>query len=396
MVFLVDIPTDHRRRVGYHSAAWLLAGVFQGGVIGYLAFTARRLGASPTMIGALVSSQLVASLVAPVYVHRIAHVPSLSLVALLRAGAAVIVMLIALATSDVSFVVIGMVAWFVLQSSSPFYGQLLSELYPPGLRGRLQVVPMIALMMGVAMASLVVGRLLNIGEHAYRSVLPLAALFGIASSIILLRTPMPRSRPDSVLGGFLDCFHVALSNGKFLTWTIVYSFTTIGFWIVYTSLPVYLNDVLRLDNFRYGVTQAASSVAMVAGFFAWGGYIDRRGAIPAMFLGWLLAGSGIAMIVLGSSFLWAVFGQALNGFGMAANELAWFPVAIQYAPENRVKSYMGFYLAAYGIRGIVGAGLASYLMDGLELSSTLSLAAGACPMILGACAIFALRRAMAP
>jgi len=393
---LLGLPAEHRTKVTYHTAAWLLFGVFQGGLIAFLPIIAKRLGGSNTLVAILISAPFVASIIAPAYVNRLSQLRAVTLMAYPRILSAIVFVLIAACVSPYVFVIVASTGWFVFYASQPFYGEVLKQIYPSEARGRLLVFPMIGLTAGRVLANLVIGRLLDLSAPAYRTVLPATAVFGILSAVILLRIPVPPAERVPAGRGLIDCFKVGLGNKKFLIWSTVYAVVAIGFWIFFAALPDFYVHTLGLENDQVGATRAAMNILMIIGYPFWGRFLDRHGVIPTMLVGWTIAAAGILITALGGGYYSAVIGQGLHGFGIAGNEICWFPVVLQYAPPDRVKSYAGFYLTVYGIRGMIGVYLVPLLTEGVGLTSQTSIVIAVAVIMLGLGLMFGLRRRMTP
>jgi len=119
---MTRLPSGYRKPVAYHTAAWLLGGVFTGATVSYLAYTAKKLGSSPPLVAALIASPLLASLLAPLYVDWRRQVSSAAMASYPRVASGAVLMLIVFCGSRASFLPLAMLGWFLYQSSNPFYG----------------------------------------------------------------------------------------------------------------------------------------------------------------------------------------------------------------------------------------------------------------------------------
>ena len=111
---------------------------------------------------------------------------------------------------------------------------------------------------------------------------------------------------------------------------------------------------------------------------------------------WALLGAGTLLVAQPLGLWSVVVGQLLSGIGMAGNNMAWFPVVLEFAPEDRVDRYMGFYMTMFGLRVLVGGLISGALMRMESVGSRHTLALGSVVMLLGATCILALRRRLVP
>lgn len=301
-------------------------------------------------------------------------------------------MLVAFTPTSPAFVMVGIVSLMVMQIGHTFYGRLLGQLYPPDMRGRLQVLPLLAFSVAGALAGYGSGWLLDGGPSSYRWVVPGFSVAGVLSSILVMRLPLRASTVPPDRAGLWTCLTIGLHDRRFLLWTSVYSLTTIGFWVAYAATPVYLADILRLSYRENGLTIAAYHVAFCAGFAVWGRAVDRHGAQAVMAASWTVIALGLGCMFIWKNFPAAVLGQSLLGVGLGGNDIAWFVVVLEFAPDDRVDRYMGLYLVFFGARAIIGGLFAGALMTLSPQGSWIALGAGGLCALIGSLLMLAIRR----
>jgi len=380
----------------FHTVAWLLAGAFGGAVVQQLGFIVRKIGGSPALVALVVTGPSAASLLAMLYVPWLERYRARALVAFPRIIAAAMLLLAGACAGPLSLALVAVIALTIHNVGEVFYGRLLSQLYPLQSRGRLLSLPMFA--RGVALAGMcaVAGWALGSGEAAYRWFLPAGAVLGAVGGVLVMRFPTRAEAQPPQRAGIRACLREVAANRPFLMWTVIYSVTTVGFWLAYTARPVYFSDLLGFEYWQNGVATAAYNAALCLGFLVWGRLLDRFRSLRTMMISWVLVASGILIMVGGMSFEWAIVGQCLSGFGMAANSLAWYPVVLEFAPEGKVDRYMGLYMTAFGLRVLLGGSVGGTLMQLGRMGSRNALLVGAATMLLGVAGMFALRRRAAP
>jgi len=373
----IDSPDVLRARVTRHAGAWALMGLFMGGVAAYLPFTARQLGASPTLVAVLVGVPRVALLLAFLYVHYLEHLEGRMLVALPRILGCTVLLGLSMTAGPLAFSLVASVGMLVFLVSDAFYGDLLGRLYPVEQRGRLLMWPMLTLSLATILANLLVGRLLDQSTQSFHWVLPAISVFGILSGLLVMRFPVDAKSPRVPHLGLTACLREGFRDRRFLAWTLLFSLMAVGWWIAAPAITICFNDELKVTNTGFGLAQASFNIAMLMGFLVSGRLLDRWGSVMTICLGWIAIAAGFFIVAAARNLHEAIIGQALQGAGLAANDLGWFPVVLEYSPRDRVHRYMGFYMTMFGVRALIGTCLASAAMDTIGLGSRATIRLGA-------------------
>ena len=394
----LGVPRRYRSTVATHSAAWTLFGLFAGGATQQLGFIIRTIGGSPVLVAVVTSGPYAFALFSMLYAPMLERFRAGSIVASSRFVCAALLLAVPLRPTALSLTLLGLAALVSVRVGETFYGRLLAELYPGELRGRLQSLPLFAQALALTAASLAAGWVLRSSEAAYRWLLPLLAPAGMAAALLVSRLGRgtPRSEGGSRGGAARAgraAFAEVVRDRPFLLWTLVYSVTTVGFWLVQSSLPVYFASVLHLGYWENGVVLAAFNGLYCVGFLLWGRILDRVKSLPTMMLSWTFTGLGVLIIALGGKLGAALAGQALAGLALAGNDIAWYPVVLEFAPAHRVDRYMGVYMTAVGARALVGGGAGALLMSASADGSRTALLAASAFMLVGSLAMLPLRRA---
>lgn len=354
---------QYKQRQRFHILAAASAGLFAGGLFQYLTFAARRMGASVSMVALLTALPRVAMLTAFLYAHWFDHVPSNRRMATPRIIGALVLMLLTLTTDPFWFVFVGIVGSFFLLVSQTFYGSLLADLYPSTHRGRFLVMPMVAWMVTVMMSNAAAGRLLDLHPGNYRFVFFACALAGVGAGFLFMKIPIaPSSAPCEPVTKMKDLFHV-FRDKPFLTWTVIYSITAFPYWLAVPALPIFFNDELMFSYATFGVTQIVFNGAMLLAFLGAGRLVDRWGSPAVMALAWSGIALGLLMLGRCNTLGIVLLAQALHGAGMGLNDMAWYPVILEFAPRDKVSRYMGTYITFCGLRALIGSWLGGVLIN---------------------------------
>lgn len=395
----LGVPPDYRLAVRRHALSWALFGLFSGGVVQQLGFIVRKTGGSPLLVSAVTSGPYAFALFTMLYASLLERSPARAVVASSRGLCAALFLLALLVPAPGGLAAVGLAALVVARIGEASYGRLFSRMYPRELRGRLQSLPMFANALMLSGASILAGSVLRSDDAAFRWFLPAVAPAGIAAALLVLRFPAradPELEPSGGGPGIRGAWSEIARDKPFLAWMGVYSVASVGFWFVNASLPVYFASVLRFDYWQNGFTLAVYNALYCLGFLFWGRVLDRARSVRTMLLSWSLIALGTLVTAAGRSYPTALLGQALAGFGLAANDIAWYPVVLEFAPAHRVDRYMGAYMTVYGARALVGGGVSGLLMESSDTGSRTSLFVAALIMASGCVGMLLMRRRMTP
>lgn len=385
---------EYRDRQRFHILASILTGLFMGGLVQYLAFAARRLGASVTMVAMLTALPRVVLLTSFLYAHWFEHLPSTLRTGLPRIAGCLVLACLAFTADPFWFIVIGILGNVGLLVAHMHYGNLVDDLYPATHRGRFLSSTLAAGLLATMAANFAAGSLLDCDPASYRVVFVVCAALGAGGGIVFALIPIARKARSQPVVDFHE-LALAFRDRKFLRWMVLYSLTTLPFWIAVPAYPVFFNDELGLDYGRFGLTQIVLNGCMLATFLAAGHALDRWGSIVLMGLAWLGVAAGEITLGLCHNLGTALAAQAVGGVALALNDLAWFPVVLEFAPREKVNRYMGVHMTFFGVRSLVGAWLAAVLMQHLPGGSRTALILAGLLTLPGALAILLLRRRLA-
>ncbi len=393
---LLDIDSSYRATVWPHTLAWLFLGVLGGGALQQIGFIVKKIGGSPALVTLVMIGPYVASLLAIVYVPWLERREVRALVAIPRLLGAGLLGVTYIVSGPIGLGVVFLIAMIVSKVGDTFYGRLLGQMYPLHGTGRMLSLPMFVNAAAAASVAVIAGWILKRNAGAYEWLLPACGAAGVMAALIVWRIPVHRvtGKPPRVsLGASL---RQVAGDKAFLRWVLIYSFTSIGFWFSYSALPVFFEGGLGFGYLENGIAVAAFNASYCLGFLVGGRFLDRFRSLLTIMLGWSLVGVGTLMIALGRGFGWVIAGQALAGLGLTGNDIAWYPVVLEFAPSRRIDRYMGFYMTVFGIRALAGGLISGALMELSPVGSWIALIAGSMSMLGGAGMMLAFRRRSSP
>lgn len=253
----------------------------------------------------------------------------------------------------------------------PPYTDIMKEIYPDSDRGKIMGFVRVLTSVCSIIFVLIAGVVLK--YVSYRYVFPVAAIFGIWSTLVFKKINVPQVAAETgvKLFRFLWDSVVVLFNDKGYLWfcsgIFLYGLAT------YFAAPVfalYEVDILNVATVRQSVYTFVVSICSMIGYFHWGTRLDRRRPekiVAAQSLAWAL----IPVIYLLSTKWWMLVpAKILLGIVGSGNDLAYFMGVIYFAPRERLSQYQAIFLTLIGIRGIIGPLSAGWLVERNILGSS--------------------------
>ena len=387
------LPLTYRKIRNVHTVAWLFLGLFLAGAFQQIGFIVKKNGGSPAFVALVMTGPFSISMLSLLYVPLFERIRARILVSLPRMLSGGILLFTFVCRDYVSLSVLAFISLSLFSLSNTFYGRLLAELYPSDIRGRMLSLPLFARAVAMIGMSILAGWALNLGQGSYRIFLPVIGLIGVFAAILVLRLPVGQEWTPPVRAGLRQVFREMSEDRAFLVWTLVYSVSTFGYWLVYSAKPVYFEAVLAFDYWQNGLALAFFNGAFCLGFLLSGRLLDRVKSRLIMVMSWILAGLGSAVMLMARKLTVVLLGQVLFGLGMSGNDIAWFTVVLEYAPSKSVDRYMGFYMTVFGARVLSSGLISGALMEVTAGGSFLVILCGSGLMLAGAAGMFLMRPA---
>jgi dipeptide/tripeptide permease len=185
----------------------------------------------------------------------------------------------------------------------------------------------------------------------------------LIATLVFFREPArpadlaPSKSMASVVGDMLKVF----SNGRFMTFLIIFSGFWVMFWQIFYSLPFYVRDVLHFSRFEVIETVDAWTIIFVTVPAA--ALARKLRPIRAMTLGFALATA--AWFVMGTFATLPVTVLAIGLFavGEATQAPRYYEYVAQLAPREQVGTYMGFAFLPVAIGTFIAGAIAGPLVN---------------------------------
>jgi len=280
-----------------------------------------------------------------------------------------LLLLAAVATSSVSFVIVVAGFYVIASCAGPAYSSLMKEIYPDSARARIMGYARVCTLGVYIGVTSVAGMLLH--AVTYRIIFPLAGLFGIASALVFNRITADETagKRGVSVGRFVHDTALILRQDKPFRW-LCGSIFVFGFGNFFAQpvYAVYQVDVLGVDTRWASVYQVASALAALLAYARWGSYIDKMTpprVVPIVMLAWL----AVPLTYLVATHAWMLVGMSvIAGFASAGMELSYLNSVLHYAARERISQYQSLFAGLMGIRGCIAPFIGASLVESGVLS----------------------------
>lgn len=216
---------------------------------------------------------------------------------------------------------------------------------------------------GVAIGPVIGGSLAIIAfELIFLATAAVYALLAILAAV-MLRESNPESDPNKTESLAADGYGYMLRDWQFVTFTVVYLFTLMGYTQIFSLLPVYVSSNFGLAENQYSwllTTNAAMVVFMQYGVTK---YTERFSPYAVMVFGSLMYAIGLASVSLGSALPHFIISMVIATLG----ELLCSPTAMtlvaKMAPQNMRARYLGVLSLGYPVGAGIGPVIGGFLND---------------------------------
>jgi MFS family permease len=261
--------------------------------------------------------------------------------------------------------------------TTPAQAMLIERAYPAAERGRaLGLVRMVAATLGIGLV-LVGGA--AVGGTGYRWVFPLAALAGMAGSLVLSAMPVPHeaARGAEPRAGLRDAWVAVRDDADFRRLLgAAFVFGT-GVWIQMPANPLVVADVVGATTTQVGALAACGSLATLAGSAYWGRRVDRTGSVRTLGVVYAVgAAAAVAYLVARRPWM-LVPTSVLDALMHSGLDLVWVLAVIDVAGRRRTAQYMAVAGVLTGIRGILAPLLGAALIEGFGVHAVYVVSASA-------------------
>jgi len=293
--------------------------------------------------------------------------------------------------SSETFVLLASASFVLASVSVPAQNGIYRLVYPQALRGAIVGSIRAGFLAGSITAAMTSGVLLDHDASLFRVLLPIAGVFGAASSIVFAMIPFPDGEPPERMppgwreGGprralarvrwlsFLPGYPFYLSSiparlaapvrqtlailredKPFARYLLCYFLHGSGNLMMLAINPIFFVETLGLDYSRGASALVAIPellMLLTSGF--WGRQLDRMSPYRLNgLLTTILAGAPL-LLAFAHGPIGAYAGQIFYGLSMSGLNITWILGVLYFASEAAVPVYLGIHITLTGIRGLL-------------------------------------------
>ncbi len=395
LAFLARFPAEDRRTFGFDAPAAACVGVFNGLSITFIGIIGRKIGLDSHMLAILSISAFV-GLFFNVWIGHLSakgHVEAWVLVPSLIAR-----FLVGLALVHVSpWLYLGIMSAYNVVSSfgGPAYASIMRSNYSDRYRGELMGYVRVLIQVTTALSAAFAGWLMEAAPDSQRLLFPVAALFGVASSLLFFQIkvrpveeakareegdggrPGQSAAPEAAAsvsapkaegGGFGASLREVAQDRRFLVFMAIYF--VIGFpdKVVVPLEPIRFVDELGMSYAEAGLVQGSIPfLGALLGYLIYARTSDRVSPFLALLVTTLLSSTRYLNTALAGNAMQLIPGAFLNGMSNAGWDLIPIFSLMLFGRGRNLGFYFGFHSTLVGLRGFIGPILGTWLYTGLNL-----------------------------
>ena len=390
--YFARLPLTDRITFAKDLSAGVCYGAFAGLALPLVSIVARRIGMSPAGITAMVTMQFVGALFGVLFGHladRRAKMPFVLWPSLL---ARALIGLLAFAQTPVFYLVIVSVFNLLINLGGPADSSIMRTNYSDAHRGRLMGNIRIVIMAVSTVMSACAGILLDVDEAMVRWLFLAASVFGMMSALIFARIRVRREpavlsrAPES----FVGAFRAVMRNGPFILFMGILFLGATPDKLAVPLEPIWLVDYLHLGygeaSFLLGTVV---SMASIAGYYMWSKALRRFNSFTVLAAVVFLFALRFAALGLARTSAQLLPMSILSGIVNAGWDLVPIFCIIALADRSNFSMYIGFNTTCFGIRGLIGPSIGTFIystgvlpLGGIFLMIAALLMVGAASMLV--------------
>ncbi len=364
-------PVRTNARVDF--LAGVLFGIFGGLTMPFIPVMARRLGAAPLEVSLVVAAQAIVMLLSLLWVNLAQRAHPVRLVVWMTAVGRALFLVMPLVRTPGAFVAVVFLHHAFTSVAALGYGQVMRVVYPDDARGRIMGLVRVGMAASWIVASLVGGRVMQ--ALPFQTVFAVAAVFGLAGSLLFLRMRVDGSQESGERMALLGTWRTLKEDRQFRQFLGAIFVFGFGAWLMGPAIPIMLVDELHATNFQVGLLGAVTSAFWIVAYFQVGRLIDQRTAPGVLALTFLI-GSLTPLIYLLAVNPWMVLLSGVtDGLTSAGVDLGWLAALLQYAPQGRVPHYVAIFNTLVGVRGTAAPLLSGVLISSIGVRPIFGIAA---------------------
>jgi len=371
--FLQRYPLTDRVTFSFDAPSAILAGAFNGLAITFTGIIGRKIGMDSYML-ALMSISIFVGLFLSVWVGHLSEKGDKAAwvfwPGVISRG---VVALGGLIVNPVLFLVVMCVYYIVSTFPGPAYSSIMRSNYSDRHRGAIMGSIRIIIQLTSAVTAGFAGWFMEANSAGYQILLPLAACFGIASSLSFRRVKVRKASPSVEGELHQPSFRQSLREIAKDRWFLLFCgvFFVIGFpdKLIIPLEPIRFVDELNMSYGIAGVVQGTIPLlGSILGYFLCVRFSHRFSPLPLLVVTVLLASTRFLNIAVADNPYQLIPGAFLNGMALAGWDLLSLFALFLFASPEKVSLYLGFHGTLVGVRGVLGPILGTWFYEGLHWS----------------------------
>lgn len=381
---MLKAPKQARKAFKTEMTASVFVGVLAGAVGPFVPFIAsHRLHASATLISLIVAAPWAGGALCFMWARAMEGRSAMRFATKAWVTSRGSLLLMFLATNPYTFALVSMFHHFSATIAYPGYTAIMKAVYPDDHRGRLMSYCRLTTYIVATASTLAVGPILKSSGSAYRTVFPIAAIFGVISALIFSRIHVPGDKEScgeteraTIMDSFRRTADILRHDKRFAWFILTTSIYGFGNFLAMPVYPKFMDDVLRMNEGNLAIYAGLASMTPIVSYPYWGHCIDMKSPVRATKLA-ILINAGLPLVFLMAptmvaifpnqpTYLWVLPAAVITGLMVSGLELAYFNTAISFAPPGREVAYQSVQYGVQGLRGIVGPLLGGIMYDALR------------------------------
>ena len=203
----------------------------------------------------------------------------------------------------------------------------------------------------------------NLGIEYVLVMSSITSFFLLLGTLLFFREPerAPDEAPPSSFAKVLRDMVMVFGNLRFIGFLVIFSGFWIMFWQIFYSLPFYLTESLKFENFELIETVDAWTLILLT--VAISAMVRRWRPIRAMTAGFAVASCSWLLIALVPRWETVVAAMFVFAVGEGMQAPRFYEYVADLAPREQVGTFMGFAFLPVAIGSIVGGVLGGRLVQ---------------------------------
>ena len=380
MWFSQLVPYSARGTLYYDLRSATLSGVFMGTTALLPMVVKKTLGASDWEVAVLIGAPVAGHLLSIYWARLCYHRPKMPFVLWSGLVSRGMFFLLAFLTTATPIVLVAAVSSFVATIGFPAINAIQRHNYPRSHRYRAVGTVMTLFNFSALASSWLVGRLLVHNVWFYRWLFPLAALFGLASTLIFARIKVRGERrlaeEAPPAHSTVASFRILLDNRPFGLYMMFQMITGMAFLISSPALISYLYQLHVPYDQAAIVLSVIPSALLIVTLPVWSRILQHMEPMQSRNVLCLFWGAGFLILGLSRNITMIYVGQVVLGLASGGGALLWTLAQMHYASKKEMPLYSGVHATLTGIRGIVAPLLGAWLLQVTRPTSVFFITAG--------------------